>query len=205
MLMGGSSPRLSRRAWRWVAGLVTCACVAAVGTFALVRATSDPANSVYTGPKGPPPITLAKPLPSGAEQVSLSGAASALGQPVVLPSSGQVTPSNVGAVWLNEFDPTTMTVAVTFPTSGLVVTYSRPALADPLANYQGQVGQTPGSQVIYLKGQVPALAIAPTDGGWGVVAFVAAGSNIVVKGPNIDVSTLQDVAESILANATTTG
>jgi hypothetical protein len=195
--------RLSPHAWRRVAGLVICAGAAAVGTFALVRGTSHPAHSVYAGPKGPPPITLAEPLGSGARQVSLSDATSAFGRPIVLPSSGQVTPPNLGAVWLNQLDSTDMTVAVTFPKSGLVVTYSQPALADPLANYQGQVGQTPGSQVIYLKGQVPALAIAPTDGGWGVIAFVANSSNIVVKGPNIDVSSLQQVAESILANATT--
>lgn len=126
--------------WRWGAVLLICAVAAAAGTFALVRATSHPANAQDPG-KGPATdLTLARPLPPSARQVSLSDAASALGGPIVLPSSGQVTPADVGAVWLNQLpdNTTSPAVAVTFPAQGLVVEYTRPALTDPLTNYRGK-------------------------------------------------------------------
>jgi hypothetical protein len=202
MRMNSPVAQLSRRQRRWTAILVVCAGATAAGTFALVRATSHSPNAQNTGPLGPPSsFTLAQPLPASARTVSLNDAVSGLGRPIVLPSSGQVTPSNVDAVWMNQLpDTTSTTIAVTWPAQGVDVEYSRPALSDPLTNYQGQVSQTPGSKVIYLNGTVPALALPPTAiGGWGVVEFVANGANIKVWGPNVDVASLQPIAESIVA------
>ena len=127
----------------------------------------------------------------------------------MLPDSSQVTPSDAGAVWLGQMHgdastDTSTAVAVTFPSQGLLIQYARPPIADPLANYQQFASQSPGSQVIYLNGGVPALALAaPPDGsGWTSVKFVAGGTTIIVLGHS-DEASLQAIAQSILNQATT--
>jgi hypothetical protein len=118
-----------------------------------------------------------------------------------------VAPSDVGTVWLNEPDATDMTVAVVYPAQGLLVEYTKPALPDPLANFQRVASQSSSGeqeQVAYLNGQVPALTGAPNPalGGLGLVEFVVQGIDIRVMGPSLDVPSLQAFAESILAQAT---
>jgi hypothetical protein len=157
------------------------------------------------GPGGD--LTLARPMGPGGKQVSLSEAASSLGGPVVLPNSTQVTPSDAGTVWVDQMHgdttgDTSTAVAVTFPSRGLIIQYARPPIPDPLANYQGFVSQSPGSQVIYLSAGVPALAIAPADpSGWESIKFVAGGTTIIVLGHSSQAS-LQAVARSILDRVT---
>ncbi len=163
------------------------------------------------GPLGPGDgaTTLARPLPTpSAKQVSLSEAVSALGGPIVLPDSPQATPSEAGAVWINEMHgtqkgDTSTEAAVTFPSQGLIITYMRPPIHDPLANYQNFVQASPGSRVIYLGG-VPALAIDPYPAGgssWGSIEFVVGGTTIDVLGQR-RVASLQGIAQSILSQTT---
>jgi hypothetical protein len=176
-----------------------------MGIFALIRATSHSPNAQDPGRGRFQQLTLQRPLPRGAKQVSLRDAARGLGGPIVLPDTAKVTPSDVGAVWMNRLPRGgPAAVAVVFPAQGLEVVYTRPPLRRRyrLFNYQHSVSQYVGAQVIYLNGHVPALeAPANPDGGWGFVEFVAHGSGIVVNGPHADVTTLQAAAQSILERA----
>jgi hypothetical protein len=99
----------------------------------------------------------------------------------------------------------TAAIAVTFPAQGLEVQYLRPPIAHPLANYKGFVSQAPGSQVIYLDGDVPALAIAADGSGWGSVEFVTGGTTITVMGPTLSEASAQSIAQSILDQTTASG
>jgi hypothetical protein len=146
--------------------------------------------------------TLARPLGGFGQQVSLATAVSELGGPVTLPDSAQVKPSDAGAVWAataSSQGESSVSVAVTFPAQGFIIQYLRPPIPDPLSNFQGFVKDSPGSQVIYLNGGVPARAIAQTSdpSSWGSIEFVAGGTTILVMGQT-DQATLQSVAQSIL-------
>lgn len=163
-----------------------------------------PASVPLLGPAGAI-ATLDQPLGLNGRQVaSQAAAAAALGGPLTLPDLASVKPADAGAFWVasaSDGAGTTRTgAAVTFPTQGLIVRYTRPPVPDPLANYQGFVSQSPGAQVVYLKGGVPALAQArqPSDqSSWGSIEFVVGGANVVVMGHD-DQATLVDVAQSIL-------
>jgi hypothetical protein len=161
------------------------------------------------GPVGPGgPMTLDHPIPGGVK-VSLSDAESALGGPIVLPDTAEVTSSDVGAVWMDRqsaLGPTGSAseggdtgVAVNFPVQGLIVRYERPTLPDPLAYFRKIVSQSPGFKVIWLSNGVPALAIdlLPDGSNWGVIEFVAGGTTVTVTGHR-DEAYLRDVAQSIL-------
>jgi len=206
--------RLSRLAItpRWAAVLLVCAAGAAAGAFALVRGASPPAKTGISGVVGPgAPSTLARPMGPGAKQVSLSEAASALGGPVVLPNTTEMMASDVGAVWMYQshgdtVGDTSTSVAVTFPSQDVYVLYARPSIAEPLVSYKQLVSQAPGSQVVYLNGGVPALAIAqlPDGSNFGSVKFVADGTTIIVLGHSSE-SSLQGIAQSILDRANAAG
>ncbi len=158
-----------------------------------------------TGVAGPfGESTLAHPLPWG-QKVSLSDAARMLGGAIVLPDTPDVTPSDVGAVWADRapaVGPTAgangAAAAVVFPSQGLMIRYVRPPVPDPLANYRGFASQSPGAKVVYLRGGLPALAIAqlPDGSNWGSVEFVAGGTTIVVMGHSSEAD-LEAVAQSI--------
>lgn len=145
---------------------------------------------------------MAYPLGQGEGQlVPLAEAASELGGPVTLPDSAQVQPSDAGAVQALSASgegEKLVKVGVSFPKQGLIVTYARPPIPDPLANYQVAVSDSEGS-LIYLNGGVPALedeGQLPDGSNWGFVQFVAGGTTIVVMGyPGL--ATLQSVAQSI--------
>lgn len=160
------------------------------------------------GPTGAP--TWARPLlgPPHAKPVSLSDAATALGGPVVLPDTTQVTPSDVGGVWMFELPtagPTAgssgVAVAVTFPSQGLIIRYERPPIPDPLKFVQSEVKSWPGSHAISLN-SLPALAIPanPNGSNWGAITFVVGETTIVVMGHSSE-AFLQGVAQSIVDQA----
>jgi hypothetical protein len=92
-------------------------------------------------------------------------------------------------------------VAVTFPSQGFAVRYTRPVpYQDPLANYESYVQSTPSAQVVYLDG-VPTLtdtSSRPDGSTWNSVEFVSHGTMIALMG-TADQSTLQDAARSILS------
>jgi len=163
-----------------------------------------PPLSAGRGGAQPDTKTFAYPLGTGAKQISLADASTALGVPLVLPNSPLVKASDAGPVWTDSDSHGTRRVAVTFPSQSLTITYERPVpFADPLANYQQYANDTPETaQVIDLNG-VPALAVKEQSGGsdWdhgGWIQFVSGGTDIVVQG-YYDESTLQDVVQSIVS------
>lgn len=201
------SRRRAGRTLRVVAGVAAIALV----TFALVRIAIRPAaqpshaNNRFKGSVlGPPTVlTLNHPLGPGSAEVSLAEAARGLDGPVTLPDSAQAQPSDVGAAWLSTASDgaghSSVGVGVTFPTRNFIIQYLRPPIPDPLANYQNSLTSSPGSELIYLHGGVPALAIPlnADRSNWGSVEFVAGGTTIIVMGL-VDQSTLQAVAQSVL-------
>lgn len=217
--------RLSRRL---AVVLLIVATAAAVAAFSLMRATSSATagRTVPTGPLGPVEstpaqptarrigptgwgpyeLTMAEPLPGW--EVSMGDARKALGGPIVLPDTPQLTSSDVGAVWMNQQSDgegnTETGVAVTFPSQGLIVQYRRPPIPNSLAYVRDRVKGAPGSQSISLNG-VPAFEIPQDPGGsnWGSIEFVAGGTTIAVIGHSSEES-LQAIAQAILDRTTQT-
>lgn len=200
-----NSPPLTRRRapsrplFLAIALVVATAAASLIGVFAFGSSTR---HLVRGGSMLVPPPTLAHPLPPGAQQVSLSDAAQALGASIVLPNNALAGPSNVGAVWTHFEGPVT-DIAVTFPGPGLIVDYERPvpypqpvaAMYETLANEHSDSMRT-----IDLNG-VPALAIAQNSDqlhhNFGAIEFVENGTVIRVMGHH-DEATLQAVAQSIV-------
>jgi hypothetical protein len=151
--------------------------------------------------------TIAHPLPAFATQTTLSAAPTELGTSLTLPNTSQLQLGDVGAVWTASVPGGTTTVAVTYPSQGMIVKYTRPVpyAADPATAYQ-RIAQEMGSgdQVIDLDGK-PALAIKQnsdqTGANFGVIMFLLNdGTEVRVLGHN-DQPTLQAVAQSILDRA----
>jgi len=159
--------------------------------------------------------TLTHPLgfPPLAKQTTLSDATAALGTPIVLPNASFIQPSDAGPVWIDnlhdkEGNPVVTNVAVTFPTQGVIVGYTRPAPSDgSAAHFQAMAQSMPSpsgaseGSVITLSGGVPALAVQQnsddTGHNFGSIIFNMAGSEVRVMGHN-DEATLQAMAPSIL-------
>jgi len=207
--VGVSKARKQRMAL--IGALLLAATLAFVGT-RLVRSHQQ---FVVTPPveDAVSPPTLAHPLPSFAKQTTLADAPTALGGPVVLPNSAVVGPSDAGPVWVasltdQQTGESVTTVAVTFPSQGMVVEYTRPAPSDGTAAHFEAMAQSMVSgsgvqvgHVITLSGGVPALAVEQnadeTGSNFGEIIFNVGGSEIRVMGHN-DQATLQGVAQSIL-------
>lgn len=185
---------------------------ALIGVFVFgLRGSGAQHESGIIGPTGTlgPGFTLSikQPLPGGT-QVSLGDAAAALGRPIVLPDSGDVTPSTVGAVWANtpHLGPTgtgSAVVAVTFPTAGVWVNYQTGEVSygdDVLLDYQAEARDDSSTfQVVDLNG-VPALAAAQGPDQTitnGSVRFDAGGVTVTVFGRS-DQTTLQAIARTII-------
>jgi hypothetical protein len=160
-----------------------------------------------THPLGPPPL---------AKQTTLSDATAALGTPIVLPNTSLIQPSDAGSVWMDnlhdkEGNPVVTNVAVTFPSQGVIVGYTRPAPSDgSAAHFQAMANSMPspsgGSEgsVITLNGGVPALAVQEnsddTGHNFGSVIFNMADSEVRVMG-HYDAATLESLAVSILSQS----
>jgi hypothetical protein len=163
---------------------------------------------------------LATPLPSvarplslpSAKETTLADAQVALGQQVVLPQTVVMGPSDAGPVWVasltDQAGVTTTTVAVTFPTQGMIMVYTRPAPSDgSAAHFQAMARSMPSpsgaseGQVISLGGGVPALAVKEnsddTGANFGAVIFNVGDTEIRVMGHN-EQATLEGIAQSIL-------
>jgi hypothetical protein len=149
---------------------------------------------------GHPGPTLADPL-ADAQTMTLAAAQSALGVSVPLPSTSTVQPADVGTVW--ESDGTPTIVALTYPSQGLIIYYTRPAIegADPTRWFQVEAAQLQ-AKVFELNGTTPALVIAQnsdqTGANFGVVAFEVDGTEVDVRG-HTDEASLEAIAQSILA------
>lgn len=210
----------ARIAWRWGAMLVVCAGLTALATFVTVRsaAPEDAQHYLTPGIQGPSTgPTIDNPLPvAGTKQVSMSDAVSAfgdkssgLGETLVLPNTSQVTPSDVGAVWMNEARgdtklDTAIAVALTFPKQDMFIVYTAPAPADPATYIEQAVKEyQPGSQLISLNG-VPAWAEPYEGTSWGMIQFIVGGVTIQVNG-HTDLAFLQTIAQSIVDRASNAG
>jgi hypothetical protein len=112
-----------------------------------------------------------------------------------------------------EGNPVVTTVAVTFPSQGVIIGNTRPAPSDgSAAHFQAMAKSMPspsgGSEghVITLSGGVPALAVQQnsddTGHNFGAIIFNMAGSEVGVIGHN-DEATLESVALSILSQSGT--
>jgi hypothetical protein len=168
------------------------------------KLTSDgtPANQAGLSGLGVSSLpTVDRPLP-GASQVPLAQAANVLGASLTLPNSTRASSADVGAVWSSRaaHSPVGESVAVTFPSQGFAVRYTRPVpYPDPLANYESYVQSNPSAQVVHLDG-VPTLTDTSSraDGAsWSFVEFVSHGTMIAVMG-TADQSSLQNAAQAIL-------
>ena len=204
-------PRVTR-----VAALAIAAILAAAIAFTTVQlARPDAHAKVKSGIKsgkgviqGPPGPTLDQPLDvPPAKQMTMAAALSALGVPVYLPNTTAVQPAGAGAVWEGEAGES-KTMAVTFPSQGLIVYYMRPVpYADPAAGYKDVADGLPSSKVVELNGTTPALVIAEnsddTGANFGVVAFEMKDVEVRVMGHK-DEATLEAIAQSILARSSST-
>jgi hypothetical protein len=94
-------------------------------------------------------------------------------------------------------------MAVTFPSPGVIVEYSRPAPSDPQTVYQQIAQEFPSDQVIDLGG-APALEMPQnsdaTGANMGGLLFVDDGTEVTVMG-HYDLQTLQGLAQSLQARA----
>jgi hypothetical protein len=112
-----------------------------------------------------------------------------------------------------EGNPVVTNVAVTFPSQGVIVGYTRPAPSDgSAAHFQAMAKSMPspsgGSEgsVITLTGGVPALAVKEnsddTGHNFGAIIFNMAGSEVRVMGHS-GRATLESLALSILTQSGT--
>lgn len=185
---------------------VIAAAVCAVVFTGALGGSGTPGATTSMSP-GLVPMTISHPL-GFAKQTTLSDAQSLLGAPVVLPDTSLVQPSDASpVVWVSGFrdDQGTATsggtLAVTFPSQGVIVEYTRPVpYHDPLTAYQGLAAELPAAQVVTLDG-VPALAIKQnsddTGANFGSVDVVVGASQVRVFG-HYDDATLDSLARSIL-------
>jgi hypothetical protein len=189
-----------------LAAALTVIAAVAFGAVELTRpgVQQDTTTQGPSGPLGPPPTTLARPLGAAGVQVSLAQATTMFGSPLALPNTPVVRPSEMGPVWAFSVTGGT-TVAVTFPSKGVWVSYDRAAPGDPASqidpatHYKDMATAFAGSQLVRLNRTTPAIYVPANDGsGTNAVDFEANGAEIEVYGNN-DEATLAAIAESILA------
>ena len=190
-----SRRRSSRR--RLVLAVAVVVPVAVIAAIGFGGSPSAPPVSVGTtgsgGSTGPAPPTIDHPLFGAASEVSLATAAAALGAPIVLPDTSSVSPSDVGAVWLNGGG---VTAAVTFPKQGFWVYYARekPTIYydNMLRHYEAGAHQDRSEFRVVLMNGMPALV------GSRGVTLVAGGTEISLSGGDSpDQSILVAAAQSI--------
>ena len=211
---------------RFALPAVAALCVAAIAAVVLTGALGGGKQARHqgggTGNLLRPLPTLAHPLglPPLAKQTTLGDATAALGTPIVLPNTSFIQPSDAGPVWMDnlhdkEGNPVVTNVAVTFPTQGVIVGYTRPAPSDgSAAHFQAMANSMPSpngaseGQVITLSGGVPALAVEEnsddTGHNFGSIIFNMAGSEVRVMGHN-NRATLEALALSILNQSGASG
>jgi hypothetical protein len=151
--------------------------------------------------------TVAHPLPYG-QKTTLDQAATTLGASLPVPTVSGYTNSDLGPVWANtSTDGDTgqrgAGVALTYPASGAIITYSRPAETAGAQGYRDAVDQMPGRglQVVALSDDAPALYIPPQPGSTNPTAsgitFVDHGTQVDVTAPGATKATVIAIANSI--------
>lgn len=189
--------------------VVVTAAVAAslIGAF-VFAGSSSPHRATRSGQigvgnlAGPLP-TVVRPLGPGAKRVSLARARSALGVPIVLPSTSLIRRPDVGRVWMRSIRPETV-VAVTFPRARVFIDYETGVnryYDDVLLLYRGMARSAPRLFHVIDLGGVPALASREnsddTGKNFGAVMFDAGGARVTVFG-HYHEPTLVGLARSIV-------
>jgi hypothetical protein len=159
-----------------------------------------------------PRFSVSSPL-LGGQVVSLATASADVGQQLPVPTIPTADPSTMGKVFAvqtsGDAGTTDTNVAITYPTSSLVVEYETPVpYPDPAANYQAYVDQTPANLTgLASVGQVgphPALIIQENKDSTGSnpasVEFVTSNLKVTVIGFQ-PATTLLAIAQSINANS----
>lgn len=214
-IVSGEPPRRSKLP-RAAGGAAGVAVILAAVTFGTLRLAHAPpfarhATALPAGPSGSRlgAPTLARPLQEiRAQRVSLRDAARAFGTPMPLPNTSRVNPSDVGAVWVDGSPSArrrghAAVAAVTFPTKGMFIIYTRPATTRPLAYIRGATlsERSNGAQFVWL-GRVPAWAIPQRKDGSnsGMIQFIVGATMVQVDGHS-DLASLEAVAQSIVGRA----
>jgi hypothetical protein len=136
------------------------------------------------------------------KKIPLSHASSALGAPVVLPSTDLVQPSDAASqAWTVDCSQSSCEVDLSFPAQALGISYTHPApFADPRAQWDADV-KSAGAH--HAQAELVDLNGTPGDyvdyhGVKRLVEFVADGTWVVVAGKDYDEATLQSIAQSIV-------
>ena len=149
---------------------------------------------------------MANPLAFG-QKTTLASADAKLGTTIALPTTPQLSASDVGSVWVRQDGAGQSTsVAVTLPTAGLFLQFIRPVPypEPPAEMYQTEASQEPDSMSAIDLNGVPALATKQdsdqTGQNFGAIEFVVNDTRIAVLG-HYDVATLRTFAIPLLAAA----
>jgi hypothetical protein len=154
-----------------------------------------------------PPVSLSNPLPLG-HPTTLADASAKLGTSIPMANTAEMPSSNVGSVWTEQLTGEQDTaVAVTYPSSGLIVQYQRPAPYSASAApqlYQAMANEEPNSISVTSVNGIPAMAIKQnsdtTGTNLGSIEFVSGGTRIAVIG-HYPQASLQAFGASVLAAA----
>ena len=158
--------------------------------------------------RGATPITMASPLRDG-KQTTLAGADAKLGATITLPAAGasQLSASNVGSVWVRQDGRHSTSVAVTFPSLGVILQFARPVgyPQPPAQMYQTEASQRPNAMSVIDLNGVPALYTAEDSDqcqqNFGAIEFVSNGTQMAVLG-HYDLATLRAYAAALLSART---
>lgn len=182
-----------------VAAVVSAA--ALIGLFAVRGTSSQHASTQRTG------NAPATPFPEG-------DASKEFGASVVLPNTSLVQPSDAAPTAYEQWCPAPTPgaseplcqVDVQFPAQAVTISYSRwpPVASDPLADYQAQLQTStdPGKQIVYLSG-IPALLLPKDAANNGSsIEFMLGKVTVTVFARNYDGPQTQELAQSIVDQAT---
>jgi hypothetical protein len=213
-----------RRSWPLLAALAVAIFVLSVvfvprliDRGASQSGSASPAGSGITitasSTPNPPPTagrllfwpTLTHPLPL-AHRMSLAAASTEFGQRLALSTIPGMARDDVGPIFGNPAlarETGQAGVAVTYPSVGAVVIYSRPAPEEGAANYRRAVKQSPRLHMSFLTlDGTPALYIPATgQSAWGQnavsLSFVKSGIQVTVIIPGATKRQIITVADSI--------
>ena len=194
----------ARRIALAIAVVATAIAATLVGVFAFGRSPAGPPATGVMGPTGATgPQMLRHPI-GAANEVTLAEAASAIGQPVVLPDTSLVGPADVGHVWAFGHGANGI-VAVTYPAQSVIIEERPWPYSDPANAYAKVTQEVPGSTVIEVgETQVLAIPQNPDEQEFGHIVFDISGLRIEVYGP-YDQATLRAIAQSIVDQTQTSG
>ena len=171
----------------------------------LARSMLDQLRGTSSGPFTAAPGVDFFPIVPPQKQVDLSDVSATLGQPVVLPDTAAVQPSDAATAWAKGQCPhatasssdghSGCAVWVKFPAKSLTIVYERPGGSGPGAD---QLDQMSGAHLVDLRG-AQALAVdrnaEGSSPGW--LEFAIGGTRVIIRGDH-DTATLTAIGQSII-------